>query len=68
MVALLLQNSNLEYVALVSAKQQVVSGMIYYLEIEASSGGVKKLYEAKIWEKPWLNFKSLQDFKEKQIP
>ena len=26
-------------------------------------GGKKKIYEAKIWEKPWLNFKEVQEFK-----
>lgn len=46
-----------------SAKQQVVAGTVYYITLEATDGGKKKVYEAKVWEKPWLNFKELQEFK-----
>ncbi|KAI5071480.1 hypothetical protein GOP47_0013731 [Adiantum capillus-veneris] len=62
------QNSSLEYVRLVSAEQQVVSGTMYYLDLEAtnhSSRGTANLYEAKVWVKPWQHFKSLEEFKEK---
>ncbi|KAJ8761583.1 hypothetical protein K2173_004359 [Erythroxylum novogranatense] len=31
--------------------------------IETIDAGKKKLYEAKVWIKPWLNFKELQEFK-----
>jgi len=41
----------------------VVSGTLYYITLEVTDGGKKKVYEAKIWEKPWLNFKELQEFK-----
>jgi hypothetical protein len=47
----------------VNAKQQVVAGTLYYITLEVTDGGKKKVYEAKIWEKPWLNFKELQEFK-----
>jgi cystatin-C len=36
---------------------------MYYLTVEAKDGETKKLYEAKVWEKPWENFKELQEFK-----
>jgi Aspartic acid proteinase inhibitor len=58
-----LQNALLEFSKVVSVKQQVVSGTLYYLTIEAAQGGEKKLYQAKVWVKPWMNFKELEDFK-----
>ncbi|KAG6630762.1 hypothetical protein CIPAW_13G042500 [Carya illinoinensis] len=52
----------MEFGRVVEAKQQVVSGTMYHITLEATDGGKKKVYEAKIWEKPWLNFKELQQF------
>ena len=49
----------------VDAKQQVVAGMAYYLTIEATSGGQKGYYDAKVWVKPWENFKQLEQFTSK---
>ena len=46
-----------------SANHHVVSGLMYHLKLKASSGGQTNLYEAKVWVKPWLNFKSLEEFK-----
>ncbi|GLU18981.1 hypothetical protein SLE2022_352540 [Rubroshorea leprosula] len=57
------ENSALEYKKVVNAKEQVVSGMMYYITLEAMDGDKKKVYEAKVWEKPWLNFKEVQEFK-----
>ncbi|KAK7259943.1 hypothetical protein RIF29_25577 [Crotalaria pallida] len=57
------QNALLEFVRVVSAQQQVVSGTLYHITLEAKDGGTKKVYEAKVWEKPWLNFKEVQEFK-----
>ncbi|KAM5551370.1 hypothetical protein ABKV19_026278 [Rosa sericea] len=57
------ENAVLEFVRVVKTKQQVVSGTVYYLTIEATDGGQKKLFEAKVWVKPWLNFKQVQEFK-----
>ncbi|KAI3419071.1 uncharacterized protein J3R85_013406 [Psidium guajava] len=57
------QNVLLELRKVVNVKQQVVSGTMYYITLEAADGGVKKVYDAKIWAKPWMNFKSLQEFK-----
>ncbi|XP_058107368.1 cysteine proteinase inhibitor A-like [Magnolia sinica] len=58
-------NAVLEFVRVVNAKEQVVAGTMYYLTVEATDGGKKKLYEAKVWVKPWENFKELQQFKYK---
>lgn len=57
------QNSLLEFKRVVSAKQQVVSGTVYYITLEVMDGSHKKVYEAKVWEKPWMNFKEVQEFK-----
>lgn len=46
------------------AKEQVVAGKTYHLTLEAIDGGKKKIYEAKVWVKPWINFKQLQEFKQ----
>ena len=58
-----MQNAVLEFVKVVNAKEQVVSGTLYYITLEAKDGEKKKIYEAKVWVKPWLNFKELQEFK-----
>ncbi|XP_009605349.1 cysteine proteinase inhibitor A [Nicotiana tabacum] len=57
------QNALLEFGKVVNVKQQVVAGTIYYITLEAIEGGKKKVYEAKIWVKPWENFKEVQEFK-----
>ncbi|KAL7174331.1 hypothetical protein ACSBR2_033570 [Camellia fascicularis] len=57
------ENACLEFSKVVNVKQQVVSGTIYYITLEATNGGQKKAYEAKVWVKPWMNFKELQEFK-----
>ncbi|KAL6616239.1 hypothetical protein ACP70R_038509 [Stipagrostis hirtigluma subsp. patula] len=56
-------NALLQFQNVVKVRQQVVAGTMYYLTIEVKDGEEKKLYEAKVWEKPWENFKELQDFK-----
>lgn len=60
---MVMQNALLEFEKVVSAKQQVVSGTLYTITLEAKDGGQKKVYEAKVWEKAWLNFKEVQEFK-----
>nr|ANK58181.1 cysteine proteinase inhibitor [Hevea brasiliensis] len=57
------QNALLEFVRALKAKEQVVAGKLYYLTLEAIDGGHKKMYEAKVWVKPWMNFKQLEEFK-----
>ncbi|WZY82175.1 hypothetical protein YC2023_028559 [Brassica napus] len=44
--------------------REVVAGTMYHLTLEASEGGKSKNFEAKVWVKPWMNFKQLQEFKE----
>lgn len=60
---LLLKNALLQFGGVISAKQQVVSGTIYHITLEVKDGDAKKTYEAKVWTKPWMNFKELQEFK-----
>lgn len=57
-----MQNALLEFVRVVEAKEQVVAGTLHHLTLEAIEAGKKKVYEAKVWVKPWLDFKELQDF------
>ncbi|CAA0805926.1 Cysteine proteinase inhibitor 3 [Striga hermonthica] len=57
------QNALLEYKKVTNVKQQVVSGTMYYITLEAADGGQNKVYEAKVWVKPWMQFKEVQEFK-----
>ncbi|PKU70942.1 Cysteine proteinase inhibitor 12 [Dendrobium catenatum] len=57
------ENALLEFARVVKAKEQVVAGTLHHLTLEAIDAGIKKLYEAKVWTKPWLNHKELQEFK-----
>ncbi|KAM1049232.1 hypothetical protein ACFX2C_028355 [Malus domestica] len=57
------ENALLEFVRVVHEKVQVVSGSLHHLKIEAIDGGKKNVYEAKVWVKPWENFKQVQEFK-----
>ncbi|ESQ29390.1 hypothetical protein EUTSA_v10023901mg [Eutrema salsugineum] len=45
-------------------REQVVAGTMYHLTLEANEGGQTKNFEAKVWVKPWMNFKQLQEFTE----
>lgn len=58
-----MKNAVLEFARVVKAQEQVVAGTLHHLTIEAIEAGKKKLYEAKVWVKPWMNFKDLQEFK-----
>jgi hypothetical protein len=58
-----MQNTLLEFSKVLQANEQLVAGKIYYLTLEAVDAGKRKIYEAKIWVKPWMNFKQLQEFK-----
>lgn len=60
------ENALLEFVRVVEAKEQVVAGTLHHLTLEAIEAGKKKVYEAKVWVKPWLDFKELQDFSHKE--
>lgn len=39
-----------------------MQGTMYYLTIEVVEAGSRKLYDAKVWVKPWENFKELESF------
>lgn len=58
-----LKNALLEFARVVKAEEQVVAGTLHHLTVEVIDAGKKKLYEAKVWVKPWLNSKDLQEFK-----
>ncbi|XP_059646022.1 cysteine proteinase inhibitor 6-like [Cornus florida] len=57
------ENGLLEFARVVKAKEQVIAGKMYHLTLEAIDAGKRKVYEAKVWVKPWMNFKQLQEFK-----
>ncbi|KAK8630151.1 hypothetical protein V6N13_078958 [Hibiscus sabdariffa] len=57
------ENGMVEFVRVVKAAEQVVAGTLHHLTVEAIDAGKQKLYEAKVWVKPWMNFKELQEFK-----
>ncbi|KAJ6426032.1 hypothetical protein OIU84_026586 [Salix udensis] len=57
------ENAILEFVRVLKAKEQVVAGKLYHLTVEATDAGNNKMYEVKVWVKPWMNFKQLQEFK-----
>lgn len=60
-----MQNSLLKFSRLIKAKEQVVAGKMYYLTLEATDAAGKiKAYETKVWVKPWINFKQMQEFKQ----
>lgn len=57
------QNAMLEFERLVKVRHQVVAGTMHHFTVQVKeAGGGKKLYEAKVWEKVWENFKQLQSF------
>ncbi|KAF7819163.1 cysteine proteinase inhibitor [Senna tora] len=60
------QNTLLEFARVLKAKEQVVAGKLYHLTMEASDAGKKKIYEAKVWVKPWMNLMQLEEFKHVQ--
>ena len=58
------KNGALEFARVLNSREQVVAGKIYHLTLEAvDEAGISKIYEAKVWVKPWINFKQLQEFK-----
>ncbi|GLT88642.1 hypothetical protein SLE2022_066580 [Rubroshorea leprosula] len=57
------ENALLEFARVIKAQEQVVAGKLHHLTVEVVDAGKKKLYEAKVLVKPWMNFKELQEFK-----
>uniref|UniRef100_A0A0D9WI53 Cysteine proteinase inhibitor n=1 Tax=Leersia perrieri TaxID=77586 RepID=A0A0D9WI53_9ORYZ len=57
-------NAKVELERVVKVRQQVVGGFMHYFTIEVKEeDGAKKMYEAKVYERAWENFKELQHFK-----
>ncbi|XP_014505409.1 multicystatin-like [Vigna radiata var. radiata] len=61
------QNANLEFVRVIHAQEQIVEGFLYYLTLEAKDGESKNVYEAKVWERSWINSTLLVEFKLKLV-
>ncbi|KAI4304769.1 hypothetical protein MLD38_040240 [Melastoma candidum] len=58
------KNAMLEFVKVLNTKKQVVAGTMHHITLEAvAGGGVRQAFEAKVWVKPWENFKEVQEFK-----
>uniref|UniRef100_A0A803LTJ4 Cystatin domain-containing protein n=2 Tax=Chenopodium quinoa TaxID=63459 RepID=A0A803LTJ4_CHEQI len=47
-------NESLDFVEVVEAQRQVVSGIKYYLKVEAVQGGVSRTFDAVVVVKPWV--------------
>ncbi|CAM6129204.1 unnamed protein product [Calypogeia fissa] len=62
------EGKNLTFKKVVTAKTQVVAGTMYHLTLEATHGSSEhpKVYDAKVWTKPWENHKTLEHFKESE--
>ena len=58
----LVQGAALEFTRVLKSKRQVVTGTLYDLILEAADAGKKSLYRAKVWVKPWEDFKSVVEF------
>jgi len=59
------EGKNLTFKKVVTVKKQVVAGTMYHLTLEASEAAEQpKLYDAKVWTKPWMSHKTLEHFKE----
>ncbi|KAI3800706.1 hypothetical protein L1987_28800 [Smallanthus sonchifolius] len=57
------ENKMLKLARVVKVQEQVVAGTLHHLTLEVDDDeGIKKIYQAKVWVKPWLNFKELQEF------
>ncbi|KAI3741520.1 hypothetical protein L1987_59194 [Smallanthus sonchifolius] len=58
------ENKMLKLARVVKVHEQVVAGTMHHLtlEVDDDDAGIKKIYQAKVWVKPWLNFKELQEF------
>ncbi|XP_010543916.1 PREDICTED: cysteine proteinase inhibitor 7 [Tarenaya hassleriana] len=54
------ENAFLEFAGVLKATEQAVAGKLYHLTLEAIEAGSKKVYEAKVWVKPWMNFHVLR--------
>jgi hypothetical protein len=58
------QGTALEFKRVLKSKRQVVTGTLHDLILEAVDAGKKSLYNAKVWVKPWEDFKSVVEFRQ----
>lgn len=59
----MLQNSGIKLLKVLSASKQVVAGTLLKLRLLIADGENAVEYEAKVWEKPWENFRQVTEFK-----
>ncbi|KNA05911.1 hypothetical protein SOVF_186010 [Spinacia oleracea] len=58
----------LEFIRVIKAEQQVVSGMMYYIVLEATNGllihgaPITNEYFAKVYDQPWTHTRKLEVF------
>ncbi|KAM2058112.1 hypothetical protein ACFX16_030728 [Malus domestica] len=52
----------LQFLEVVEAQSQVVSGIKYYLKVSAVRNGVHMLFDSEVVVKPWLRSKQLLNF------
>ncbi|KAL6620242.1 hypothetical protein ACP70R_035381 [Stipagrostis hirtigluma subsp. patula] len=57
------QGAALEFTRVLKSKRQVVTGTLHDLVLEAVDDGKKSLYNAKVWVKPWEDFKAVVEFR-----
>ncbi|KAL6610212.1 hypothetical protein ACP70R_040181 [Stipagrostis hirtigluma subsp. patula] len=57
------QGTTLEFTRVLKSKRQVVTGTLHDLVLEAVDAGKKSLYNAKVWVKPWEDFKAVVEFR-----
>ncbi|XP_021756375.1 cysteine proteinase inhibitor A-like [Chenopodium quinoa] len=57
------QGTCLEYEKVLKAEQQVVAGMMYYIELEAANGCLMNKYFAKVFDQSWTQTRKLEEFK-----
>jgi hypothetical protein len=58
------QGTALEFKRVLKSKRQVVTGILHDLILETVDAGKKSLYNAKVWVKPWEDFKSVVEFRQ----
>ncbi|MED6113763.1 hypothetical protein PIB30_073862 [Stylosanthes scabra] len=56
------EEEGLEFVEVVEAESQVVSGIKYYLKISATQNGSPRMFNSEVVVKPWLRSKKLLNF------
>ncbi|XP_076934983.1 cysteine proteinase inhibitor 12-like [Bidens hawaiensis] len=52
----------LKLTRVVDMHDRLVAGIMHNLTLEIDDAGNKKIYQAKVWVKPWMDFKELREF------